>query len=335
MSLPLITVVIPAYNVEKYIDRCLDSFVRQSYKNLEIIVINDGSTDRTEESIQSFVERDSRVFKISQKNQGLSAARNAGIEAAKGQYITFVDSDDFVSENYIEHLFEIMIKEQAEVSVCGHQKFYKEQDIQSRDSSQESESLLEAMTGVEALRNLLYRKKIVTSAWGKLYKAELLSGIRYPVGWIYEDLATTYKILGRAKKVVISNEENYYYFQRADSIFHTKFQQKNIVQLEISEEMLKYVKHYYPQCEKAAYSRHFISCVQLYRMISKEEQFQKIFIKVKEEIKKYRSSVLFDKNAKTSTRIMAMIACVNISALRLMGKVYTKGIRIFKIRLKY
>ena len=330
MSRPLITVIVPAYNVEKYIIRCLKSIEEQSYDNLEIIVVDDGSKDHTGERIDRFAKTDSRFKVIHQKNKGISGARNIGIEEAKGDYVLFVDSDDFIAQDHVEHLYKILTKEKADISISGHQKFYKEQEIQK-----DGEPSLEVMSGMEAMESLLYRKKFTTSPWGKLYRRTLFEGIQYPLGKIYEDLATTYRVLAKANKVVISTARNYYYFQRMDSIFHTQFQKKNLVLLEISEGILENVRTYYPQCENAAKSRYFISCIQLYRMMTKEPETRDIYNKVRSGIKCCRKTVLADKKAKISTRFMALIACMNVSLLRFMGKVHTAGIRLFHVRVKY
>jgi glycosyltransferase involved in cell wall biosynthesis len=200
MKQALISVIIPAYNIENYIDDCLESVVFQSYGNLEIIVINDGSTDKTLEKIERFASRDKRMTVVTEKNKGLSEARNKGLRLASGDYIAFVDGDDAIDTNYIKNLYEALKRADADISVCsynGVRKAVKTETVLLRK---------------EALSDFL-TQRLGTSAvvWNKLYKREVLKGLKFPKDRLHEDNFFTPRALEKAKKVVIIPEKLYNY----------------------------------------------------------------------------------------------------------------------------
>jgi glycosyltransferase involved in cell wall biosynthesis len=219
----LISIIIPVYKVEDYIRRCVDSILKQTYVNLEIILVDDGSPDRCGQICDEYAARDSRIVSIHKKNGGLSDARNAGLEICKGEYITFLDSDDWVEAEYIEKLYGMLKENNADISVCNFIKTSKE-DVEADASTAE----IKVFTNVEALNQIennadiqLYVQMVV--AWGKLYKRSLFDGITYPVGKLHEDEFTTYKLLYRANRVVLTSARLLYYWQREDSIMGAGF----------------------------------------------------------------------------------------------------------------
>lgn len=218
----LISVVIPVYKVELYIHRCVNSILRQTYKNLEIILVDDGSPDRCGEICDEYEKLDERVKVIHKKNGGLSDARNAGIEISHGDYITFIDSDDWINDKYIEKLYQLLKKTNSDISVCNFIRTSTE-DIKEVISEKE----IYEYSNVDALRQLTDKFCIqMTTAWGKLYKMELFEEIRFPVKRIHEDEFTTYKLIYKANKVTFSTECLYYYWQRSDSIMGSGFNLK-------------------------------------------------------------------------------------------------------------
>jgi len=219
----LISIIIPVYKVEDYIRRCVDSILKQTYGNLEIILVDDGSPDRCGQICDEYAARDSRIVSIHKKNGGLSEARNAGMEICKGQYITFLDSDDWVEAGYIEKLYGMLKEYNADISVCNFITTSKE-DVEADPSTAE----IKVFTNVEALNQIennvdipLYIQMVV--AWGKLYKRSLFEGITYPVGKLHEDEFTTYKLFYRAGRVVLTSARLLYYWQREDSIMGAGF----------------------------------------------------------------------------------------------------------------
>ena len=196
----LISVVIPVYNVEKFVKTCLVSVLNQSYKHLDIILVDDGSTDSSgmicDAYAKEFVEK---IRVIHQDNQGLSGARNAGIKIAKGKFITFVDSDDFMEENMIEHLYQKCIEYDADISICACKRCNKNDTLETVNLIQTENSEYE-YSGIEKMGCYLNGKIISPTAWGKLYKTSLFEEIFYPIGKYHEDIFTTYKLIDKAKK---------------------------------------------------------------------------------------------------------------------------------------
>lgn len=216
---PKISIIIPAYNVEKYIGECLLSIIKQTFKELEIIIINDGSTDRTEEIIKLFM-KDKRIKLISQENQGLSNARNKGISIAKGEYIGFIDSDDWIDKNYYEELLKTISKYKADyaiASVLKHKKFYKKYNVLHK-----KENI--AISLKDKIKISEDRTHRLFNVWNKLYKKDFLlsNNITFPEGRIFEDTTFNIKAIFYAKKIVTVPKVKYHYRQRTNSIINSK-----------------------------------------------------------------------------------------------------------------
>ena len=230
-----ISVIIAAYNVEKYIEKCLESIIAQTHRDLEIIVVNDGSTDNTLRLIRNFSKIDSRIVMIDKPNGGLSSARNAGLDIASGDYIGFVDGDDYIHEEMYKKLYQLCKKTKCDISVCGYIRKYSNREVFSN-----SKKIIH-YSSEEALAELISSENLHDYAWDKLYKKELFNNIRYPLGKMYEDVFTTYKLFFKAKKVVYMDEPLYYYIQRDGSILRKGFSEKQFDQLEALEEIKRFL----------------------------------------------------------------------------------------------
>lgn len=252
----LISIVIPVYKVEEYLDRCIDSILNQTYTKYELILVDDGSPDRSGEICDQYADRDQRITVIHQKNQGPSAARNNGIERAKGKYLMFVDADDYITPDCLQCMWKTAGEFEADF-IAGDFMAIKESCIPKEiDADGEAEVL----TPEQAIETMLLADKFDVSPWAKLYRAELFHGIRYPEGKIFEDLATTYKLIARSKRPVYLPKKLYYYFLREGSIMHErKFERKNMQGIEFNKEILKFVKASYPDIYPAAVYRFYCS----------------------------------------------------------------------------
>lgn len=209
----LITVIIPVFRVEAYLCRCVDSVLAQTYKNTEIILVDDGSDDGCPVICDEYARCDSRVRVIHQKNAGLSGARNAGIEQAKGTYLSFVDSDDYLSPEFLERLYQACVETNSEMSVCRWE-YVKGEPIPQKGSGE-----TRTFTGRQMLANLYIPDgAYFVVAWNKLYKRELFEAIRYPLGRIHEDEATTYRIYHEVKQAAYIDTSLYGYFVTPSSI---------------------------------------------------------------------------------------------------------------------
>ena len=210
----LISIIIPVYKVEKYIYKCIDSVLNQTYKNLEIILVDDGSPDKCPEICEEYAKKDNRIKIIHKKNGGLSDARNAGLKVATGKYIGFVDSDDYIEKDMYQVLYNNIIKTNSDISIVNL-KEVKENEIIENNVKDEQNTI--EYTKLEGLKKLI-ENKIKSYAWNKLYKKEILNNIEFPVGRKMEDLAVMHKIFEKANKIVYTDKIEYYYLQRGDSI---------------------------------------------------------------------------------------------------------------------
>ena len=212
-----LSIVVPVYKVEQYIHKCIDSILEQSFKDFELILVDDGSTDNCGNICEEYAEKDYRIRVIHQANAGLSAARNTGIEVASGKYITFVDSDDWIDNKTYEKAFCFLRENQLEVA-CYDIWTVKGTKIKFKPRYPQNKIFV----GVEGV-NAILEDGIDNSAWNKIYLKKLFDGIRYPKGRVYEDVATVYKVLAKAERVGYLKQPLYYYLKRGDSIVGTSF----------------------------------------------------------------------------------------------------------------
>ena len=222
---PLISVLVPAYNVEEYIENCIKSIISQTYSNLEILVIDDGSTDRTGEIVDLMATEDERIKVVHKENAGLAATRNRLLDMSEGEYIFQVDADDYISRDAVQILFDNLVKNDAGLSVgscvCGDEKDY----VFDKDDASE----LEVYSGNDRFRKLFGEDKyLYITAWAKLYEKRLFEGLRYPEGKIHEDEYLAHWIIDRAEKIVRTNTAVYYYTEKKDSISRSFFSYKRL-----------------------------------------------------------------------------------------------------------
>ena len=209
----LISIIVPVYNVEQYLNKCVESIINQTYKNIEIILVNDGSTDNSGKLCDELKLRDDRIQVIHKQNGGLSDARNAGLKIAKGEYIGFVDSDDYIAKDMFETLYNLNKKYNSEISIVSFYEIYKDKIIGVRNSKN-----LQELNKIDAIKELLIDTNIQSYAWNKLFKKELFEGLEFPTNKNFEDIATTLLLFERANKIVLFEEPKYYYVRRDNSI---------------------------------------------------------------------------------------------------------------------
>ena len=327
MEEDLISVIIPVYNVEKYLIKCLDSIINQTYKNIEIILIDDGSPDNCGRICDEYAKRDYRIKVIHKKNEGVAAARNEGLKESKGNYITFVDSDDIVKDDYIEYLYNILTKNDADIACCNFEYIYEQKTNYNKRECKEEKIIV--YDKKEALENLLYQKEIDTSPWGKIYRKDIFKGIMFPTGKIYEDFGTIYKTIINANRVVYGNQKKYLYLQRNTSTIGREFCEKDFDMLELAIEMKKYIMDKYPELEDAINSRIINMDFYFIRRIDKNK-YNNEYKKIKDDIKQKRKKVLKDKNIKLKTRIAIYISYINIDITKYIY-IFTKNINVFGI----
>ena len=220
MSGKLISVVVPIYNVEEYMDRCIDSIVNSTYDNLEIILVDDGSPDQCGRKCDDWAEKDDRIKVILKKNGGLSDARNAGIAIANGEYIGFVDSDDYIEPEIYEVLLKAIIQTKSDIGMCYALKEDEENKVNKCSKSRE----IIVLSSEEATIDLFVVNKYTRhAAWNKLYKKAIFEKERFPVGKLFEDAAIMYRIFDCIDQIVCVDSELYHYVKRTGSITNNEY----------------------------------------------------------------------------------------------------------------
>ena len=282
----LISVIVPVYNVELYLNRCVESLVRQTYKHLEIILVDDGSPDECPNICDEWRNKDSRIRVIHKTNGGLSSARNAGLAVAKGEYIAFVDSDDWIHAEYIEHLYVAIKKYEVDIAACDIRWVYTESQVEEK-----SKSLTKLYSTEEALETLINGETFRAVAWNKLYHKNLLIGELFEVGRYHEDEFFTYRIMAKADKMVFVNEKLYYYFQREGSIMNS-ISYKHLDALDAYLERIAYFENKYPELYKIDKMRFCIACIYFYQETFKLNDKEKK--DYKNRIKSCRRSITFN-----------------------------------------
>lgn len=296
---PLISVIVPTYNVEKWLPRCVDSILVQDYKNLEIFLVDDGSPDGCGKICDEYAEKDKRIMVIHKPNGGLSDARNAAIDIAKGEYITLIDSDDYVTPDYVSTLYSLIEKYNSEMSIATW-CIFPEGTTPIRPHVRTKEIV---MTRNEALSNMFYQKGYDVSACVKMYHRSLFEGVRYPKGQLFEDLQTTFKLMLKCKNVAFTNKPVYYYMFRKGSIEGAPFSEKKMDSaLQVFNLMRSYESQLKP-VHKALRSKLTTFSFHLLMKMPKDYPPQRL---LREYIKESRLNVIFDRQSPVKSKIACL-----------------------------
>lgn len=305
---PLISIVVPVYNVEKYVQTCIQSIINQTYQNLEIILVDDGSTDCSGKICDDMARQDKRIYVIHKENGGLSDARNVGIDRATGKLIMFVDSDDYLTEKMIEKLYTSKIAYKAQISCCLIRIVYENPppNISSASQTNEGESIF--LNQTEALVKFLKQSEILNSANAKLYDTELFRNIRYPKGELFEDLGTTYKLFALARRVALVRIEGYCYFVRSGSIQNSSFSKKKMSELKFAKEQKDYLDAKFPQLELATTDRLVSSCFHILFSVMGLHEFEPERKEVEKIIKENRKKLLLSRETSKKTKYGCLLS---------------------------
>lgn len=242
----LVSIIVPVFNVEKYLSRCIDSLIEQDYEQIEIILVNDGSTDSSMTICKKYEKKDSRIRIIDQLNQGLSMARNAGLKAASGKYICFVDSDDWVEKDYVSYGMNLIKKYKCEMACFGY--YLCDGRYKKPMPRLNGQNVLGVCNRVEG-QKLLARDVIIAShAWDKIFKKKLFDNIRFPANKVYEDVFIMHEVINNCSRIAYSSRPEYCYFERENSIART-YKNKNIIDF-LDAELCRYY-FYLENCKEA------------------------------------------------------------------------------------
>lgn len=297
-----VSIIVPIYNVEEYLNECINSILHQSYKNLELILVDDGSPDNCGKLCDEYAKSYKNIKVIHRINEGLSSARNAGIDAAEGDYFAFVDSDDCIHPDYLQTLVALAVEYNADLTCCDY--------VQGENCVWKNltKTTITVRNGDEVIDNMFINDTVITVVWNKLYKRDFFTKLklRYPDGKIYEDMVLTPQILSHTKRMIITNKPLYFYRVRKDSITSSTFSLKKLDMIEGIEfrilffKSIKKEKLYYLELE--GYIRKLL---RFYRIMRKEDkkiyysELSSIKLKMYEIAKKH----LFDKNFNFKYRI--------------------------------
>lgn len=254
-DLPLISVIVPVYKVEAYLDKCIASIAGQTYQNLEIILVDDGSPDNSGVICDAWAAKDSRIRVIHKENNGAGAARNTGLDVAQGELLAFVDSDDYIAPDMYMHLYELIqcgadIAECGFVETCGDDAAFDRKD-----------AACQWYTPEEAMRGNIWDTVFRQLIWNKLYRREFTENIRFPVGRKIDDEFYTYQLLGNAKQLARSERICYAYRQQENSVMHETFSIKRVEGLQAKQQRLHYLRSRMPQLETEAREELMLSCL--------------------------------------------------------------------------
>lgn len=310
----LITVVVPVYNVEAYVERCLDSIVTQNYKNLEIIVVDDGSTDRSGEICDAYALEDDRIKIIHKDNAGLGEARNSALDIMKGEYVFFVDSDDYIFPGIIKYLFEACEKEGADIACCGFQSG-KKMYYQGRKTY--------CLSAAEATERIFCSQGMDCNAVCKLYKTYLFRNMRYP-SCLYEVVPVTYKIFLSAKKIVNTGKVGYYIEKRSGSITRGCFGRNDLLYLEMGMKVYEDILSHYKRLADAARTFYLIILIGVAERAVEDNSSQESDEQKKglNEFRNCYKEILYNKKIPFRKRLIALL--INAGVYKSVHKKYVQ-----------
>lgn len=260
-----ISIIVPVYNIEQFLDRCIDSIINQSHRDLEIILVDDGSTDNSGMLCDEWALRDSRIVVIHKRNGGLSDARNAGLKIASGKYIGFVDSDDWIAPRMYELLLDSISESNSDLAVCAV--------LMKWDTGKEellAPQINCILDSEEAQLELLRENILKQPVWNKLYKKNAIQDIMFEAGKAHEDVYWTYRVIGRAKKISVIDYVGYLYYQRNDSIMGMNYSTKRLDAIQAYCNRYEYYKQNYPKLTNEALYSIWTECIYHGQMILKK-----------------------------------------------------------------
>lgn len=323
MGNPAISIIVPIYNVEEYISKCLESILAQTITNIEVIVVNDGSTDKSSAICEAYAIKDQRLKVIQQNKQGVSAARNAGINQATGNFIGFVDGDDYIEINMYEKLYQACLETRSDIAICTlGREINGELMNLDRDGDEENQLVFNNEAAMsELFKGHLYR----FSLCNKLFNKKCFAGITFPVGRIHEDLSTTYKLFANADQTVYLDFIGYIYVKREESILTKAYYEKRLEAFIGWEEIVPYMRKEYPQLGKIVNACFTYNCIDHIYYISDQVRKRNDRVKFLKSIRIYIRKDKWEifKNGLLSlkSKLIILLFCCNITVFSLLHRI--------------
>lgn len=308
---PLISLIVPVYQVRDTIEECLASIAAQTYRNLDVILVDDGSTDGSSDICNRFAAADSRFRVVRQENGGLAAARNTGLDQARGSLVGFLDSDDCLAPNHFAMLWNLIDEQHCDVAVTNLTVF--ESDL----GPEKTVSEIQTLSASDAVRTVFYQGAFDTCAPAKLYRAALWQGIRFPEGYIHEDLPTVYRVLLRAGKVCFQPSNTYGYRFSADGLNHSKTTSRKVRTLDLVELIPGKMAADHPDLVRAAECFYCSFCFHLLLNADKDSLPVADRARLERAIRSVRGRVLSDASARKKTRVACALSYAGMGVVRL------------------
>ena len=321
MSKEKISVIVPVYNVEKYLKKCIDSIIAQTYTNLEIILLDDGSKDDSGKICDEYKEKDNRIIVIHKKNTGVSSTRNEGLKNITGSYVTFIDSDDYIEPDMIEILFNAIKKYNSDISICGTNDFNENYDLVKQSKC----NRMIEMDKKSALKELLDEEAFKCVCWGKLYDVKLFNNIKFNEKTkIAEDLEVIYRLFDICDSIVYVPENKYNYIYRKNSVTKEIFNENWIREIEISKEILDFIKKKYSDIYEYAAKRYVRINVTCILKILNSTYNKNDIIQLRNNIKPYWKYYIKNKYGRKKFKIIILILLFNVDLLIYLYKIINK-----------
>lgn len=318
----IISVVVPVYNVEKYVRKCIQSILDQTFKNFELILVDDGSTDNSGKICDEFLKKDKRISVIHKKNGGLSDARNVGIDNSTGEYITFIDSDDFIEKNYLQIHYDLIKKYDSNLVISSYTNF--------NEGTEPNEVLLNINSDIiskeDCYKKMFLQDTIDVSATAKLYKTNIFKDnkIYYPKGKPYEDIQIIDKIVENSKNIVMTDYKGYYYLQRSGSIMYGSMSNDRMILINKMDELLDFVSKKYPNIIKYAVRRYVYSNFHVLGRSVMDDKFINKSKEMRKNILKYKKEILKEKIYSKKEKLATIILLFGIKFYKFFWSLYCK-----------
>lgn len=309
---PTISIIVPVYNVEAYLNNCLDSIRAQIFTNFEVILVNDGSTDASGAICDDYVEKDERFHVIHQVNEGVSSARNVGVSRAKGSFIGFVDGDDYIDKNMYQILYTLCLTKNSDIAICKLGRSINGQLI----NNYSDEKNIKEFNNLEAMRELFKGVLYRFSLCNKLFSKKCFEHIYFPVGRIHEDLSTTYKLMASANKVVYINYLGYIYVKQKNSILTTIYSQKRLDAFIGWNEILDFMDRHYTELTDEFISSFTYWCIDNIYLIMKQVHNKREKIRFVNVIQSYIRKYYWEiaRNKHVSLKYKYLVTVISLHA---------------------
>lgn len=322
MKNELISIIVPVYKVEKYLERCVKSIQKQTYTNLEIILVDDGSPDRCGQLCDEFAKLDKRIKVYHKENGGISDARNYGIDKATGEYIGFVDSDDYIHESMYEKLYEAIKKSGTMISECGLTRVYKN----TLRPHYEGKDYFLVLDKQEYLKEFLENRKVYGSVWCKLIHRDIVKKIKFSVGMIYEDALYNLELIKNVDKFTLISDSYYYYYIREDSYTTKPFNNRSMDYIDVIEKISEYTLVNFPEFKEQLLTRVAFAYVSIFNQLIEVDNYKnkKEYKILKNKLKSIRLEIISSKNVPKNLRIAFLLLSINEKLYKFVLSKYKK-----------